>query len=136
MRNISDKSCGENQNSHFMSNNFFFEPRAIYEIMWKNIVERGRPQAKIRRMRIACWILRLHTHSQRVMFIAVPVQQCLQERTSILRSPYIACLVESFLLFYRLILQGDTPNISSSSDWSGNERDLLSLADQFKFFGS
>ena len=29
---------------------------AIYEIMWKNIVEPGRPQMAIWRVRIACWI--------------------------------------------------------------------------------
>jgi len=29
----------ENQNTHFMFSNFFvFENRAVYEIMWKNIV--------------------------------------------------------------------------------------------------
>jgi len=26
---------------------FFFENRAVYEIMWKNAVERGRPQMAI-----------------------------------------------------------------------------------------
>ena len=32
--------------------------------MWKNIVERSRPQAKTRGMRIACWITRaIHTHT-------------------------------------------------------------------------
>jgi hypothetical protein len=32
------------------------ENRAVYEIMWKNIVdELDRPQIKIWRMRIACW---------------------------------------------------------------------------------
>jgi hypothetical protein len=37
MRNVSDKSCGENQNKHFMFNNFFsFENSAVYEIIWKN----------------------------------------------------------------------------------------------------
>ena len=30
--------------------------RAVYEIMWKNIVDPGRPQMTIWRMRIACWI--------------------------------------------------------------------------------
>jgi hypothetical protein len=35
MRHISDKSCTENQNTHFMFNNFFPENRAVYEIMWK-----------------------------------------------------------------------------------------------------
>ena len=34
MRNVSNKSCRENQNTHFV---FFFENRAIYEVMWKNI---------------------------------------------------------------------------------------------------
>jgi hypothetical protein len=29
--------------------------RTVYDTMWKNIVERGRPQMTIRRMRIACW---------------------------------------------------------------------------------
>ena len=34
----------------------FSEIRAVYEIMWKNTAERGRPQMAIWRMRIACWI--------------------------------------------------------------------------------
>jgi len=42
--NFSDDSCGENQNTHFMFNNFFFENFAVYEIMLKDIVETGRPQ--------------------------------------------------------------------------------------------
>jgi hypothetical protein len=37
MRNISYKSCRENQNTHFMLNNFFLN-RAFSEIMWRNIV--------------------------------------------------------------------------------------------------
>jgi hypothetical protein len=32
---------------------FFFENHAVYEIMWKDTVEPGRPQIIIRRMRIA-----------------------------------------------------------------------------------
>ena len=34
----------------------FFLNRAVYEIMWKNIIERGRPQTAMWHMRIACWI--------------------------------------------------------------------------------
>jgi len=35
MRNVSDKSCRENQNTHFVFSNFFFpENRADYEIIW------------------------------------------------------------------------------------------------------
>jgi hypothetical protein len=46
-RNISDKSCRENQNTHFMFNNFFPENRAVYEIKWKNMVQPDRPQMTI-----------------------------------------------------------------------------------------
>ena len=58
IRNVSDKRCRENQNTHFVFNKLFFflENRAVYEIMWKNIVERGRSQMTIWRLRIACWI--------------------------------------------------------------------------------
>jgi len=46
---------------------FFFENRAFYEIMSKNIVERDRPQMTKMRMRIACWIPRAkNTHTQLV----------------------------------------------------------------------
>ena len=54
MRNISDKNFRGNQNKHFMFNNIVFEYRAFYEIMWKNIVEQGRPQMIIWRMHITC----------------------------------------------------------------------------------
>jgi len=44
---------------------FFFKNRAVYEIMWKNIVEPDRPQMTIYS---ACafhaWYLRLQTHIQ------------------------------------------------------------------------
>jgi len=44
MRNVSDKICRENQNAHFVFNKFFFfENRAVYEIMWENVIERGSP---------------------------------------------------------------------------------------------
>ena len=47
MRNVSDKNCSENQNTHFIFINFFFENLVVYEIMWKNIVERGKSQMTI-----------------------------------------------------------------------------------------
>jgi hypothetical protein len=43
MRNVWDKVCRENQNIHFMFNNFFLKNRAIYEIIWKNIAELDMP---------------------------------------------------------------------------------------------
>ena len=43
---------------------FFFQNHVAYEIMCKNIVELGRPQMTIWRMRIASWIPRAtHTHT-------------------------------------------------------------------------
>jgi hypothetical protein len=48
--------------------------------MWKNIAELGRPQATIRRMPIAVWILKAtNTHLEYVIFIAFPMQRY-QER--------------------------------------------------------
>jgi len=55
MRNVSDKICRENQNTYFVFS-FFFQNPAVYEIMLKNVVERGRLQMTIRRIPIACWI--------------------------------------------------------------------------------
>jgi hypothetical protein len=43
MRNISDKFV-EKIKTHFMLNHFFSENRAVYEIMWKNMVGPDRPQ--------------------------------------------------------------------------------------------
>ena len=62
--------------------------------MWKNIVERDRPQMAIWRMRIACWIPKAtDTYSQYVILIAFQLQQWLRESTAILRHTYIARLV-------------------------------------------
>ena len=55
MGNISDKICKENQNTISGSiNSPPPENPAVYEIMWKNAVESGRPQITIRQMRILC----------------------------------------------------------------------------------
>jgi len=43
MRNVLDKSCRENQKTHFMFSNPP-ENRAVYEIVWKNMLELDRPQ--------------------------------------------------------------------------------------------
>jgi len=43
MRNASDKSCRDNQNTQFVFRSLFFENRAVYEKKWKNSVEPVRP---------------------------------------------------------------------------------------------
>ena len=96
MRNVSDKSCRENQNTHFVFNDYFPENRGVYEITWKKYgtARQATRDNTIWRMRIACWIPKAtNTHSQYVTLIAFPLQQWLHERASLLRHTYVACLV-------------------------------------------
>ena len=80
MRNVSDQSSRENQNTDFMLNNFFFENRAIYEIMQKNTAELGRPQITIWHKHIACWIPKaINTLSENVIHITFLLQQWLHK---------------------------------------------------------
>jgi hypothetical protein len=72
MRDVSDKNCRGNQNTHFVFGTFF-EHRAVYEIMWKNTVEPDRPQMTI--WHIACSIPKTtNTHSEYVILTAFPLQ--------------------------------------------------------------
>ena len=76
---------------------------AVYEIMLKNVVEVGRTQMTIWRMRIACWILKAtNTHSEYVIYIAFPLQQWLHERPSVLRYSILRflCLTLRLLMSY------------------------------------
>jgi hypothetical protein len=118
MRNVSGKSLRENHNTHFTYSNFFFENRAVYEIMWKNIVERGWPQMTMWRMRIACWLAKAtNTHTECVILIAFPVPQWLHERTSILRYTYTSCLVPFFrgcLLLFTAVQEESTETRKST----------------------
>jgi hypothetical protein len=62
--------------------------------MWRNIVEPGRPQMTIWRMRIACWIPKpTNTHSEHIIVIPFLLQQWLHERASMLRFTCTASLV-------------------------------------------
>jgi hypothetical protein len=56
MRNISGKSCRENQNTHFVFNNSIFKNCAVYDKTWKDIVEWSRPEMTKRGMSTALWI--------------------------------------------------------------------------------
>jgi len=68
MRNVSDKCRRENKSKHTFYVQYLFlffpENRAVYEIMWKNIAESGRPQMTIWRMRFAYWIPKAIAHTQ------------------------------------------------------------------------
>jgi len=66
--------------------------------MWKNIVESGRQQMTMWRMRIACWLPNAtNTHSEHVIPIAFPLQQRVHERASMSSYMYITCFFFFFL---------------------------------------
>jgi hypothetical protein len=84
---------------------FFFENRAVYEIMCKNIVGPGRLQVTIWRMRIACCIPTCkNTHLEYVILIVFPLLQWLDERTC----TYFYCLYCFHLM--KLIFPSHCPN--------------------------
>jgi hypothetical protein len=83
MRNVLDESCTENQNTFSVEWQFIFpENRVIYDIMWKNMVQ------PVRRLKttydpwaLQFWITKgTNIHSEYVIIIAFPQQQCLRER--------------------------------------------------------
>jgi hypothetical protein len=91
--------------THLMFNNLFSDNRAVYEIMWKNMVQSHKPQMTIWRMRIACCITKAKHSlsfslfpllSEYVILIVFPRRQCLRERTRMLRYTYLACLVSLY----------------------------------------
>ena len=63
-------------------------------MMWKNIVDPGRPQMTVWRMHTACWITKAtNTYSDYVILIAFPLHQWLHICSSVFRYMYIVCLV-------------------------------------------
>jgi len=94
MINFSDKTFKGNQNTYFISNNFFFQIRVYYEIMRKNTVEAGKPEMIIWRIRnLRCIPKATSTRSEFVMHIAFALQQWLLERASVDKLTFIACLL-------------------------------------------
>jgi hypothetical protein len=79
-----------------MHSETFFEYLAVCGIMWQNIVEPGRLQIKIWRMRIAFWIPNAtNTHSKCVILISCQLQEWLHASVCILVYIYIAHFVYS-----------------------------------------
>ena len=102
-RYVSDKSCRETQNTHFVFNNPPPENRAVYGIMWEKILEQGRPQMEIWGMHLACRVAKAtNSHSENVILIVFLRQQWLRERASLL--PYSTLLVLLFLLHIQVLI--------------------------------
>jgi hypothetical protein len=80
---------------------FFFENRAVYEIMWKNNVQLAGQRWQYGACTLHAGIHKsTNTHSEYVILIDFPQQQWLHERASMLRYTYIACLLW-MLTFWR-----------------------------------
>jgi hypothetical protein len=111
MGNVSDKSCEENQSTHFMFNNV--SPKMVpFLRCWKyGIVREATDDTIIRRVRFACWITKAtETHSEYVMFIVFPRRQWLRERPSMLYLfllyliwPYVWKQTSSYLIHTRAV---------------------------------
>ena len=99
----------EKTKTHILHSVIFFpENRTVYEIIWENGVERGRPYMTIWRMRIACRIPKAthththtHTHTKYTILIVFPLQQWLHQHISMLRHTYIAGL-RYFIVSFRV----------------------------------
>jgi hypothetical protein len=70
MRNVSDKIVEKIKTHILYSVTFFRMSCFLYEIVWKNIVEAGRPQMTMWCMRITCWTPKAtNTHTQVVLYL-------------------------------------------------------------------
>jgi len=86
MRNVSDKTCIENQNTYFVFSNFFFLEN--YSVLWKKCGRVGQvtDDNVIRSLHFACCVPKAtNAHSEYVILIAFPLHQLLREPTCVLR---------------------------------------------------
>jgi hypothetical protein len=104
MRNVLKKRRGENKITRFTFNNFVFENRAVYEIMWENVVQPGREQVVIWRVRISCRLTKAtqthtHAHTLRICnIIALLLQKWLHKRFSMLFDIVVSMYLLAILL--------------------------------------
>jgi hypothetical protein len=121
LRNVSDKSCRENQNTHFMFNNSPPPPKSCR--LWDNVEKYCTARQVtgdniIRRMRFACWITKAtDTHSESLIFTAFPRQQWLRERASnlMLCGHCLSCW------WYGItVLFGECPGAIPTHVWAGH----------------
>ena len=97
-----DKSLEKIKTHILCSVTCFTENRAIYEIMWKNIVEPNRHHMTIGCMKIACQIPKgTDTLPEYLIFIAIPVEQWLHEYASM--SHYIYIYIYIYIYVARLV---------------------------------
>ena len=100
MRNVSDKSCREDQNEHLCSLIFF--PRESWRL-WDNVEKYGRDGEStdsniIWRIRFAYQRTKAWIHTLKIVeLVDFPLQQWLCEGALVLRYTSIACLVTQLI---------------------------------------
>jgi hypothetical protein len=105
MKKVSETNSRKTPNTHFILSSFvfLFENRAVYEIMWNNVAETGRPLMTTWRISIACSVPKAtNKRTVYVILIAFPLQQWLHERDSMLRYttlPVLSLIKKKCFLF-------------------------------------
>jgi hypothetical protein len=95
MRNILGKVI-EKIKTHVLYSITFFQKSCRSRVNVEKIEQRDRSQMTIWRTHIAFWITKAtDTHSECAILTALPLQQWLQERTTMSRYAYISCRVPS-----------------------------------------
>jgi hypothetical protein len=88
----------KSKHTHFKCNNCFFENRAVYDIMWKNILEPDRPQVTIWCMRIAFWVTKATNTLSGISNTYCFSTAAMVARTRLNVTLYVPCLL--VLLFF------------------------------------
>ena len=119
IRNASDKSCRENQNTHFIFNNFSFRKSCR---LWDNVKKLHGTSGNtndhtIWRMHVACWISKAtHTHAH------APTRTCIHRNIS---RPNIYCICTTMVSRTRLNITLYEHCLSSYTRWFKYDRDWL-----------
>ena len=108
MRNVSDKSCRENQNTYFMDSNFFFFFQKSC-LLWNNVEKycrAVRPQLTTQRMRVACWIPKTtKTQSEFVILIFHCYDGCTHAPNSYVIPTFSLCLSCYFCYWFNFVTE-------------------------------
>jgi len=81
MRNVSDKSCRENYNTHFIFNNFFVKKKMVEPHSTSDYLKRS--------MRIASWISKATNTRSQFLTTSILLQQRFNGFTLHLRCPSV-----------------------------------------------
>ena len=111
MTNVSEESCRDHQDTHFMFNNFPPAPRIMPFMRLRGKMWHSQTDHALRSIRFALldykfihFIKARDTYSEYVILIIFPRQQWLRERASMLCFMCIACLI-NFIIKCRTLMK-------------------------------